>query len=109
MRLHYDQTLPSAMRKLTGDKGTPVDLGTHKGAIKSYGNTVDNLPGETPAQAEARARAALPVEGSPVFKDAAGKPKTNITGKIYDISKTPDQFKLMKAGDKFSAAKYLPA
>jgi hypothetical protein len=95
MRLHYDQTLPSAMRKLTGDKGTPVDLGAHKSANLSQ------------AQQDMLARGEGITGGSPVFKDAAGKPKTNITGKIYDISKTPDQFKLMKAGDKFSAAKYL--
>jgi hypothetical protein len=93
MRLHYDQTLPSAMRKLTGDKGTPVDLGEHKNALATQDE--QNLQGR--------------MDGSPVFKDAAGKPKTSITGKIYDISKTPDQFKLMKAGDKFAAAKYLAA
>ena len=101
MRLHYDQTLPSAMRKLTGDKGTPVDLGTHKNAKEqvNYANVpIAERAGRTPETT---------VKGSPVFKDAAGKPKTNITGKIYDISKTPDQFKLMKAGDKFSLAKYL--
>jgi hypothetical protein len=84
MRLHYDQTLPSAMRKLTGDKGTPVDLGEHKSAVAR----------------DATSRRAEKRGGSPVFKDAAGNPKTNITGRIYDISGTPDEFTMTKAGYK---------
>lgn len=34
MRLHYDQTLPSALKKLTGDKGERVELGTHEKSIE---------------------------------------------------------------------------
>jgi hypothetical protein len=83
MRLHYDQTLPSAMRKLTGDKGQYVDLGRHKTAEVPTGLASDDY---------------LARQGSPVFKDAAGNPKTNITGRIYDISKTPDEFTMTKAG-----------
>lgn len=32
MRLHYDTTLPSAMKKLTGEGGERVEVGVHKGA-----------------------------------------------------------------------------
>jgi hypothetical protein len=82
MRLHYDQTLPSAMEKITGQKGEAVDLGPHKSAEPRTSNTaiaygIDNPKG-----------------GSPVFKDAEGNPKTNITGKSYDLVKTPDEFTL---------------
>jgi hypothetical protein len=85
MRLHYDQTLPSAMRKLTGDSGQYVDLGTHKNASWQTGGGF----GEGDTQR---------FTGSPVFKDAAGNPKTNITGRVYDISRTPDDFTMTKAG-----------
>jgi hypothetical protein len=65
MRLHYDQTLPSAMEKLTGEKGVEgVGLGEHK-----------NGP-------------------SPVFKTSADIPKWQITGRLYDISHLPGDFTL---------------
>lgn len=37
MRLHYDQTLPSALKKLTGEKGERVELGVHKAALSEQG------------------------------------------------------------------------
>jgi hypothetical protein len=65
MRLHYDQTLPSAMEKLTGQKGVEgVRVGEHK-----------NGP-------------------SPVFRTSANVPKWQITGRMYDISSISDKFTL---------------
>jgi hypothetical protein len=112
MRLHYDQKLPSAMEKLTRDKGEVVDLGAHKNALES----TDRESYTDRTRAEARAREieqAEPgahveirehgmgydlyvgtVKGSPVFKDAEGNPKTNITGRAYDISQLPSEFTL---------------
>jgi hypothetical protein len=56
MRLHYDTTLPSTMKKLTGDSGQPVDLGVHKntgggaGVISSEHFFSKRYNGETDAQ-----------------------------------------------------------
>lgn len=65
MRLHYDTTLPSEMQKILGVKGEPVELGEHT-------KSEDTYPGG---------------QGSPVFKTKEGKPKTQITGRAYDLSK----------------------
>lgn len=67
MRLHYDQTLPSTLSKLTGQKPTPVELpGIHKGAMSELS--------DAPA-------------GSPVFRDKSGKAKTQITGRAFSLEK----------------------
>ena len=42
MRLHYDTTLPSTMKKITGDAGTRVDLGGHKNQIESNRRSIDD-------------------------------------------------------------------
>ena len=71
MRLHYDTTLPSAMRALTGDKGREVVMpGVHKQA-----DTATN-----------DADAFLPI-GSPVFRDPSGNPESRIVGQLFDVSK----------------------
>jgi hypothetical protein len=84
MRLHYDQTLPSAMEKLTGEKGKDVNLGVHKQAQVSSENYTETPSGTSVGD----------VVGSPVFHDASGQPKTQITGRMYDISSVPDKFTL---------------
>ncbi len=61
MRLAYDTTLPSLMKKLVGD-GQMEDFGKHK-------NTES---------------------GSPVFRNPDGTPKSSITGLAFDIS-TPSE------------------
>lgn len=76
MRLHYDATLPSAMEKLTGSKGEEVSLGVHKATTTA--NYVDPSRGERE-----------PISGSPVFRDANGQPKTQITGRIYPVPDHP--------------------
>jgi hypothetical protein len=89
MRLHYDQTLPSALKKLTGVEGERVELGNHKSAIE-VGNPrrVDlDLFNEGNG-------AEIPVSpdrlvGSPVFRNPDGTPKSSITGRAYDISSLP--------------------
>ena len=148
MRLNYDQKLPSAMEKLTGQKGTEVDLGTHKNAVT--GMVEDPMPEEgwrqrlqdagytlkptenqrgDPSDLEiigpdglvhgtvgpgARQPTALmgstpevyelvaptskaseyQLKGSPVFKNERGAPKTNVTGRQYDISQVPSELTL---------------
>ena len=69
MRLHYDKTLPSIAEKLTGEKGKMVDMGVHKNALQAK-------PGNADVS-----------YGSPVFRNPDGTPKTNATGRLYDISK----------------------
>lgn len=130
MRLHYDQTLQSAMRTLTGDKGEKVELGTHKNA---KGDEMIEARFKTEEQAKQWAEQRNKEEsdnfkveidddysrvgdkkenfvvrryqGSPVFKQD-GKGKLGVTGTSYDISKfSPDsQFTL---GDP-ARTPYLP-
>lgn len=112
MRLHYDTTLPSVMRKLTGSEGEKVEMGVHKNAIDLKGGTQAEggriYSGEVAGiSAEQRARdwagptgtveqlgetrwRGVRVEaqtvGSPVFRNPDGTPKTNVTARVYDIS-----------------------
>ena len=76
MRLHYDQTLPSAMKKLTGSEGERVELGVHKGASMEEGWTADNQYTDIPKK----------VPGSPVFRNPDGTPKSSITGRLYPLA-----------------------
>lgn len=96
INLHYDTTLSSAAKKLTGSEGEKWEGGTHKNVepkfdlnesdpeyaalrsrmgsmgINEYQDAVDSL----------RARKG----GSPVFKNPDGTPKSSITGREYDLS-----------------------
>lgn len=76
MRLHYDQTLPSALKKLTGDSGERVELGTHKTAQVAEDDVADG-----------RAVNESNVSGSPVFRNPDGTPKSSITGRSYDLAR----------------------
>lgn len=67
MRLHYDQTLPSALSRLTGERGESVNFGTHKGAMSEISDGMLN--------------------GSPVFREPTGEAKTSITGRAYPLDK----------------------
>jgi hypothetical protein len=131
------------MRKLTGDKGVPVDMGVHQNArgdqrvadtpsnrklarmmldsrewLESQGLIGDDwdtdfVTMDLPAIAEGRSSGIgnpfspewlksfndytngespltvemSPPQGSPVFKNRDGTPKTNVTGILYDLSK----------------------
>lgn len=71
MRAAYDERLPNIMRKLTSDKGQMVDFGMNKNA-------------EAPEHTEDE-RSNGP-DGSPIFKNPDGTPKTNVTARVFDIS-----------------------
>ena len=106
MRLHYDTTLQSAMRSLTGDKGEKVEMGVHKNAVPSTGE-VPVTQGESAFGTEADARAWAGPDGevrqgdsemwfgtrkqpappgSPVFRNPDGTPKSSVTGTAYDLT-----------------------
>lgn len=69
MRLHYDITLPSALAKLTGEKGEGWEGGVHTQAERQEYDQ------------------GIVTEGSPVFRNPDGTPKTAITGRLFDLSK----------------------
>lgn len=76
MRAAYDQRLVAIAKKLTGDSGRREDFGVH---LKAGYDPSPEVGGEL-----------KPGDlgyGSPVFKDAVGKPKTRITARSYDITK----------------------
>lgn len=94
MRLHYDTTLPSEMRRISGDKGERVELGVHEKAKRDLVRAQQEEFGDDPAftrqMAQMTSQRSDPhIAGSPVFRDSLGKPKTQITGTLYDISKVP--------------------
>lgn len=105
MRLHYDTTLPSAMRKLTGDEGEKVELGVHKNA-REVGPIVDDGAGGI-----VRSTGDL-IVGSPVFRNPDGTPKFSVTGRIYDIShltEAPDEVSYRESTKFLRDAKFAKA
>ena len=97
MRLHYDTTLPDAMSKLTGQKGDRVEVGQHKMAEGTRRDT-EGIGQDTP-------------NGSPVFREPSGEPKTSISGRIYPLDKinaglsANDTLSLKEAVAKYEQAK----
>lgn len=123
MRLHYDTTLPGVMKKLTGKEGETVEMGAHKNQLDSTGTKLEYRLGEEVfateaeaqrAQLEGKARTGMelvirPVrvstvenKGSPVFRNADGTPKTNITGRAYDISQLSENMLRLASGDRLA-------
>ena len=86
MRVAYDTTLPSEMKRITGREGIHVDLGKHKNTQSVFDNDA-NFVGE----------------GSIYFKNEQGKPKDNVTGKLYDITKPGPKAEMLFA-DVFGVA-----
>lgn len=102
MRLHYDTTLQSAMRSLTGDKGEKVEMGVHKNAGFER-RAADSYRTEQEAREAAIAQGVnnpvlretiegwdftgQVVSGSPVFRNPDGTPKSSVTGTSYGLSK----------------------
>lgn len=115
MRLHYDQTLPSAMKKLTGTEGERVELGVHKQAFgdgyrhetvpdiwivqdNERGTEIGRFDTEQEAVAFSQAnpntfvsladrpRSQYSAVGSPVFRNPDGTPKSSITGRLYPLA-----------------------
>jgi hypothetical protein len=87
MRLHYDQTLPSAMKKLTGDSGKVVEVGTHaKGVDREVRDDAGRVRTDIPFETAEAAGYRVKPQGSPVFRNLDGTPKSNITGRLYDLT-----------------------
>ncbi len=96
MRLHYDQTLPSALSKLTGERGEGVELGVHKQAV-DVGTNTDAIAELTQQAADGQitiqelqqrtAEIKQGKGGSPVFRNADGTPKSSITGRLYPLER----------------------
>lgn len=126
MRLHYDTTLPSAMKKLTGVEGERVEVG---GRHKQVPESMSYSEGyQSKEQAEAnlnkegftnpevfqdqqgwwKVREAV---GSPVFRNPDGTPKSNITGRLFSLDKITgglsldDTLSLKEAVMKYEQAK----
>lgn len=114
MRLAYDTTAPSIMKKLVGE-GMVEDFGVHKNALGEKGHrqfdvvdqfgvvsaTTDTLEhaqmnadafNSDPNAAGTEGRVwsvrtgEPPVKGSPVFRKPDGTPKSSITARVYDIT-----------------------
>lgn len=100
MRLAYDTTMPSIMKKLVGE-GKVEDFGVHKNAIQLDPNRntreAENTllarlsAGEIDNPAYIRGLEEIKNErikltGSPVFRTPSGTPKTNATARVYDIT-----------------------
>ena len=123
MRLAYDTTLPSIMSKLVGE-GRVEDFGVHKNswtagvgiggpdAFQRLDNQIYELAvaeGLTPEQAQIRveeARLKRKPDGSPVFRNPDGTPKTNATARVFDISNPSDRLNTLfaKGGTIYGAA-----
>jgi len=112
MRLAYDTTLPSIMSKLVGE-GQMEDFGVHKNALKA-----DSIPSDAVNRMRAEGRSDqeiqdilgnLRLQGSPVFRNPDGTPKTNVTARVYDISNTSPRADTLFAQDQgrvYGAASY---
>lgn len=83
MRLAYDTTMPSIMKKLVGE-GTMEDFGVHKNAER--GAFEPNPPSNDPNILAGESWNPDAVKGSPVFRTPSGTPKTNATARVYDIT-----------------------
>lgn len=79
MRAAYDERLPAIMKKLTGDKGGRADFGGHAKV------QVDEML-MRPELSRAENVKSGAINGSPVFKNADGTGKSNITARLYDIT-----------------------
>jgi hypothetical protein len=99
MRLAYDTTLPSVMKKLTGGEGEMWNGGVHKNAYEQRaGDEYHNEFMRT-----------LPPKGSPVFRNPDGTPKSSVTGRIYDISNPSERVGTLfaqNAGKVYGAASF---
>lgn len=101
MRLAYDTTLPSIMSKLVGE-GKMEDFGVHKNQ-QDFAVT----PEQILADPTLGVRATETVnKGSPVFRNADGTPKTNVTARVYDISSPSERVNTLfaRGGTIYGAA-----
>lgn len=107
MDIHYNTTIQSALRNLTGDAGTPAALGVHKNTETDYEQQSQVFSSREAAEQWRKQNDPTwvvrerflgdfgdtlswtvdkPVsKGSPVFKDAQGNPKKDVTVTVYDL------------------------
>jgi hypothetical protein len=83
MRLNYDTILPKIAEELTGSKGEKVSLGEHKNAMMQPDG--DSGRGQVDW---GKPRTNL------IFKNADGTPKTDVSGTMYPLGKTPENFSM---------------
>lgn len=131
MRLAYDVTLPSIAKKLTRDNGTVMDFGVHKNTqLSTTANdativTISN-PGDsnfTVGQQVSFGRVRQEalrlsdngqiapdiektIQGSPVFKNADGSPKTNATALVYTLNNVQRTANLTQPLDEVVDSEY---
>ncbi len=111
MRLHYDRTLPKIAEEFTGSKGEKVSFGEHKNAVQVGMHLVDNLNTKDEAIADMKATGRNENEVTIkqygpnnwgyernvghrkdlIFRNPDGTPKTDVTARVYDISKIPER------------------
>ena len=87
MTLAYGQTLPSIVRSITGERGTEVDFGVHKRALRRYYRGERFAEGLIP-EGEHNVEIAV---GSDFFKTTEGKPVTQATARVFSIEAAPQQ------------------
>lgn len=133
MRLAYDTTMPSIMKRLVGDSEVQ-DFGPHKNAnlevftgderfalsaarreleVLQQIEEEHGLSNEQDARVDALLAKIDAIEnkkpGSPVFRNADGTPKTNATARVYDISNPSERVGTLfaqNAGKVYGAASY---
>ena len=83
MRLNYDTLLPRIAEELTGSKGEKVSLGEHKMAFDNRLNprNMEDGPSNTPRK-------------DLIFRNPDGTPKTDVSGRAFDITKRTEPFSL---------------
>lgn len=106
MRAAYDERGPNILKKLTGSAGREVEMGVHENVKKDRSHGSRTFTTEEEARAyhtdtqsriyqneagewvgiRASGRYLDPGDGSPVFKDALGSPKTTNTGRLFDLT-----------------------
>lgn len=101
MRLNYDTILPKIAQDLTGQKGTPIDLGPHKNAFGKEDSRQHGALGVSQRQRD-----------NLIFKNPDGTPKTSVTGLMYPIAKAAAKLEANKGfstfGRKEQAAPGIP-
>ena len=97
MKVHYDTTLPSVLKKLTGSEGERVSFGEHEKAFDVSGrlemrNNVYHIVTDNP----------LKPRKDLIFHNPDGTPKTEVSARMFPLDKIPDR-KPVLYGPRYSA------
>ena len=131
MRLHYDVLLPRIMKALTGDAGTPIDLGIHQGVKR--GETVAHFADSDFGRQESDRRmleiqrddptvvverhgsgpdkndlVVYNVQPSRFIKDENGVPWKANSGRSFNLGDVPDAY-TMTDPNRAPAAPFVPS